>query len=318
MPKIGVIQDAPVLLDREGTVAKAVELTRRAAGEGAQLVILPESFIAGYPTWIWRLRPGTDMKVSGELHERLVASAVDLETGDLDPLRDAARELGVAIVCGINEREGRFSRTTLYNTVITIGAGGEILNRHRKMVPTNPERMVWGMGNASGLRVVDTPCGRLGGLICWENYMPLARYTLYAEGVELYVAPTWDSGEGWIGAMRHIAREGRCWVVGCGTALRAVQIPDDFPERQRLYPDPEEWVNAGDSVVVEPGGRLAAGPLHEEAGVLVVDIDPARVAAARRTLDVAGHYARPDIFDLRVSRRSLPPLVAEDGELPDS
>ncbi len=313
MPKIAVVQDAPVMFDREATLTKAVEVVRRAAGDGAELVVLPEAFVSGYPTWIWRLRPGSDMKLSGELHERLVASAVDLERGDLDQLRDAARDAGAVVVCGINELDGRFSRTTVYNTLVTIGAGGELLNRHRKLMPTNPERMVWGMGDASGLRVVDTPCGRLGALICWENFMPLARYTLYAEGVEVYAAPTWDSGEGWVGSMQHIACEGRCWVVGCCTALRASDLPDDFPERDRLYPDPDEWVNAGDSVVVRPGGGIVAGPLHEQAGILMADIDPARVAAARRSLDVAGHYARPDIFDLRINRRTLPPLVADDG-----
>jgi nitrilase len=141
-------------------------------------------------------------------------------------------------------------------------------------------------------------------LICWENYMPLARYALYAQGVEVYVAPTWDNGDAWISSMQHISREGRCWVVNSGTSMRASDIPGNLPGREVLYPDDDEWVNAGDSAVIEPGGTLAVGPLRREHGILVADIDPSRVALARRSLDVAGHYARPDIFHLTVNDAS--------------
>ncbi|CAG1017348.1 partial nitrilase, partial [Burkholderiaceae bacterium] len=157
------------------------------------------------------------------------------------------------------------------------------------------------------LRVVDTPVGRIGTLICWENYMPLARYALYAQGVEIYVAPTYDCGDGWVGTLGHIAREGRCWVLGSGTVLRASDVPDDFPSRGQLFPDPDEWINDGDSVVIDPQGKPVAGPLRREAGILYADIDVSRVAAARRTLDVAGHYARPDIFELQVRRTPAMP-----------
>ena len=194
-----------------------------------------------------------------------------------------------------------------------IGPDGRLLNRHRKLMPTNPERMVHGLGDASGLRVVETPAGRIGSLICWENYMPLARYALYAQGVEIYVAPTYDSGDAWIGTMRHIALEGRCWVVGSGTALRASDIPSDFPARAALFPDPDEWINDGDSVVVDPMGKVVAGPLRREAGVLYAEIDIARVAPSRRTLDVTGHYARADIFELQVRRAPATPVRFVDG-----
>ena len=148
----------------------------------------------------------------------------------------------------MDERESKFGRGTLYNTVVVIGAEGTILNRHRKLMPTNPERMVWGMGDASGLRVVETAHGRLSVLICWENYMPLARYALYAQGVEIYVAPTYDDGEPWISTLRHIAREGGCWILGSGFALRGFDIPESFPGKAQLYPDGDEWINPGDSV----------------------------------------------------------------------
>jgi nitrilase len=311
MYRAAIIQTAPVLLEREETIQKAVNLVGQAAAQGAGLIVLPEAFIPGYPAWIWRLRPGTDWDLSEALHARLLANAVDLERGDLAPLEAAARTHGVSVVCGMNEREGRLGRTTLYNTVVVIGPTGEILNRHRKLMPTNPERMVWGLGDGSGLKVVETPCGRLGTLICWESYMPLARYALYGQGIEIYVAPTYDSGEDWLGTLQHIAREGRCWVLGSGTLLRGSDIPADLPGRSVLYPDPDEWVNPGDSVVIAPGGGIVAGPLHREEGILFAEIDRGRVGAARRALDVVGHYARPDIFRLHVDTQPQTPLELE-------
>ena len=309
MFRVAVVQRPPVLLDRARTLAAAVDSVAEAAVAGAKLVVFPEAFVPGYPVWLWRLRPGSDGALVAQLHGLLLDQAVSLARGDLAPLCDAAKQHAVTVVCGVHERDQDFSRGTLYNTVVTIGADGGILNRHRKLMPTNPERMVWGLGDASGLKVVDTPCGRLGTLLCWESYMPLARYALYAQGVEIYVAPTYDSGDGWVGTMQHIAREGGCWVVGSGFALRGSDVPDAFPEKAKLYPEPDEWVNAGDSVVVAPGGKIAAGPLRREKGMLYADVDPERCGAARRTLDVAGHYARPDVFELRVDRQPRRPVA---------
>ena len=308
MPKLAIVQRPPKLLDRAATLADAVRAVEECAAGGAQLVVFPEAYVPGYPVWIWRLRPGGDMGLAETLHARLLANAVNLEADDLAPLRAAARKHRVTIVCGIDERDGEASRGTIYNAVVLIGPDGEIRNRHRKVMPTNPERMVWGFGDGSGLKVLDTPIGRVGALICWENYMPLARYALYGQGVEIYLAPTYDAGDGWVGTMQHIAREGRCWVVGSGFALRAADIPDSFPDKARLYPDAAEWVNKGDSVVVEPGGKIVAGPMRAELGILYAEVDPARAASARRTLDVAGHYARPDIFQLHVNTKPLKPV----------
>ncbi len=313
MPKIAIVQHPPVLLNREATLERAVSLTEEAASAGAEMVVFPEAFVPGYPTWMWRLRPGGDMRLTEQIHERLVAGAVDLSRDDLAPLRAAARQHGVHILCGIDELDDRLSRSTLYNTYVTIGPDGQIRNRHRKLMPTNPERMVWGFGDASGLRVLETPCGRIGTLICWENYMPLARYALYAQGVEVYVAPTWDCGDGWIGTLQHIAREGRCWVLGSGTSMQGSDMPADFPGRDQLYPAEDEWINQGDSVVVEPGGKLAAGPLRKEHGIVYADVDPSRVAAARRSFDVAGHYSRPDVFQLAMRTSPQTPFVLSDS-----
>jgi len=309
--RVAVVQRPPVLLDGAATLSAAVNHLHSAADAGAQLVVFPEAYVPGYPVWIWRLEPEADYNLTSTIHRQLLANSVDLIADGLRPLRDAAAERGVVAVCGVHEREGAFSRATLYNTVVTIGSDGEIRNRHRKLMPTNPERMVWGQGDANGLRVTDTAAGRLGSLICWENYMPLARYVLYAEGVEIYLAPTWDEGETWIATMRHIAAEGRCWVVGAGCSLHVSDVPASFPGRERLFPDADEWLNPGDSVIVAPGGEIVAGPLHEEHGLLVADIEPARVAAAHRTLDVAGHYSRSDIFHLSIDRSVSNPITYE-------
>jgi nitrilase len=306
--RVAIVQHPPVLLDRDATLVAAVTHLHAAADAGAQLVVFPEAYVPGYPVWIWRLRPEADSELTSAIHRQLLDNSVDLVADGLRPLRDAAAERNVVVVCGLHERDGEFSRSTLYNTLVTIGSDGAIVNRHRKLMPTNPERMVWGQGDASGLRVTDTAVGRIGTLICWENYMPLARYALYAEGVEIYVALTWDEGDTWIATMRHIAAEGRCWVIGSGCSLRASDVPASFPGRDQLFPDPDEWVNPGDSVVVAPGGKVVAGPLHEEHGLLLADIEPAHVAAAHRTLDVAGHYSRSDIFSLAVDRSARKPV----------
>jgi nitrilase len=309
--KVAVIQKPPVLLDREKTIAGAVESVDEAARQGATLLVFPEAYIPGYPTWIWRLKPGGDMGLANEIHARLRANAIDLGGNDLKPVQEAARHHGVTVVVGLHEIDSVFSGTTLFNTVVVIGAGGEILNRHRKLMPTNPERMVWGMGDASGLKVVDTPAGRLGSLICWESYMPLARYALYAQGMEVFVNPTWDNGETCLASLRHIAKEAGAWVIGTATALQGSDIPADFPERDRLF-TPEEWINPGDAVVVKPNGTVAAGPLNREKGILYADIDAEEARRARRSLDVCGHYARPDIFSLTVNRKPLEPVAFAD------
>jgi nitrilase len=306
--KVAVVQRPPVLLDRDRTIAAAVAHLHEAADSGAGLVVFPETYVPGYPVWIWSLRPGEDYQLTSEIHRQLLENSVDLTGDSLRPIQEAAAERGVVVVIGVHERDGTFSRSTLYNTLVTIGPDGSVLNRHRKLVPTNPERMVWGPGDASGLRVVDTPLGRLGGLICWENYMPLARFALYADGVEIYVASTWDSGDTWTATMQHIAKEGRCWVIGSGCSLRAADVPATFPGRDELFPDDDAWLNAGDSVVVAPGGKVIAGPLHDTHGILFADIDVGQAAASHRVFDAAGHYHRSDVFQLTVDREPRPPI----------
>jgi nitrilase len=309
--KVAVIQKPPFLLDREKTIERALASIDEAARNGATLLVFPEAYIPGYPTWIWRLKPGGDMALSSEIHARLRKNAVDLGGNDLTKLQEAAASRRVTIVLGLNEIDRDCSGTTLFNTVVVIGPDGAILNRHRKLMPTNPERMVWGMGDATGLKVVETPAGRLGSLICWESYMPLARYALYAQNIEIFVNPTWDYGETCLATLRHIAKEAGCWVIGTATALQGSDIPDDFPDRDRLF-TPEEWINDGDAVVIAPTGTIAAGPLKREKGILYADIDAEAARRARRSLDVCGHYARPDIFSFSVNRKALSPVAFSD------
>lgn len=305
--KVAISQKPPVLLDLKKTLQRAVEIIEEAAANDAKLLVFPETYLPGYPTWIWRLSPGKDMALGNQIHAALRENAVDLASDDLEPICEAAKAHSMVVVMGMNERDSQYSGTTLYNSLVVIGSDGQILNHHRKMMPTNPERMVWGMGDGSGLNVVETPYGRIGALICWENYMPLARYTLFSQDIDIYIAPTWDSGDTWIASMNHIAREGGCWVLSTATAMTGSDVPDSFPEKDALFND-DEWINPGDAVVIKPFGGIHAGPLHQEKAILYAEIDLEDARRARKALDVSGHYNRPDIFHLEVDRRSTPAI----------
>jgi nitrilase len=307
--RIAVIQQPPVYLDLEKTMARAVDLIEEAARGGANMVVFPEAWFPGYPTFVWRLPPGAGMGKTDELYARLQANSIDLGRGGMAPLQEAAKEHGVVIVAGYQELDGAVSGSTLFNSCVIIDADGTIANNHRKLMPTNPERMVWGFGDGSGLNVVETAVGRVGALICWENYMPLARFALYAQNIDIYVAPTWDSGETWLATMQHIAREGGCWVVGCATALEASDIPTDIPHYDELFPNKDEWINPGDAVIYKPFGGVHAGPMRREKGILSADIDVDAARASRRKFDVSGHYARPDVFSLSVNRSRQAPVT---------
>ncbi len=303
--KLCIIQEPPVYLDLAKTMERARGLIASAAKEGAEMIVFPETWFPGYPTFVWRLAPGAGMGKTDELYALLQANAIDRLNGGLDPLREAAVEHGVVLVLGYNELDSGISGSTLFNSCAVIDADGSVANNHRKLMPTNPERMVWGFGDASGLRVVETAVGRIGTLICWENYMPLARFALYAQDIDILCAPTWDSGETWLATMQHVAREGGCWVVGCATSLEASDIPEDVPFYDELFPKKDEWINPGDAVVYKPFGGRVAGPMHEEKGFLLADIDPSAARASRRKFDASGHYARPDVFNLTVNRSAV-------------
>lgn len=302
MTKVAVVQQPPIYLNLTASMERAIDLIAQAAHQGAHLVVFPETWLPGYPTFVWRLAPGAGMGKTDALFALSQSNSVDRSKGGLAPLQEAAKKHGIVVVIGYQEVDGAVSGSTLFNSCAIIDADGRLANNHRKLMPTNPERMIWGFGDGSGLNVVETAVGRVGALICWENYMPLARYALYAQNIEIYVAPTWDSGETWLATMQHIAREGGCWVIGCATALEVVDIPDDIPYRDELFPNKDEWVNQGDAVVYAPFGGVVAGPMRKEKGFLLTEIDVAAAKASRRKFDASGHYARPDVFSLHVNR----------------
>ena len=303
--KIAAVQAAPVFMDREATVEKACDLIAEAGRNGARLVVFPEAFIPIYPHWVWAIPPNQGRMLS-DLYGELLEQAVTIPSPTTDRLCQAARQAGVYVVMGINECNAEASGTSLYNTLLYIDPEGDVMGKHQKLVPTAPERMVWAQGDGSTLEVYDTSLGRLGGLICWENYMPLARYALYAWGVQIYLAPTWDQGEPWLSTLRHIAKEGRVYVVGCCIALHKDDIPDRFEFKRKYYADAKEWINEGDSAIVNPGGRFISGPLNKEKGILYTEIDPGFIRGSKWTLDVGGHYARPDVFQLTVCKDARP------------
>ncbi len=244
----------------------------------------------------------------------MVDSAVDVPGPAIERLAAAARAANAIVAIGITERNRAASRTSLYNSLAWLAADGTLMGCHRKLVPTSGERLVWGPGDGSTLAVHDTPLGRLGGLICWENYMPLARYALYAWGEQVHLAPTWDRGEPWLATLRHIAREGRVYVIGACQAFRLADIPERWPFR-RLYPPERTWINGGESTIVDPNGAVLAGPMKEQEGIVYAEIDPAKVTGSRWMMDAGGHYARPDVFKFAV-RREPAPHVGEWSDAP--
>jgi nitrilase len=294
MTTIAAVQATPVFLDRDATVDKVGRYTKEAAGNGARLVVFPEAFVPTYPDWVWRTTPWAD----GEWYARWADQCVDIPGPACDALGAIAREHDTYLAVGVNERAGG----TIYNTLAYFGPDGTLLGIHRKLMPTGGERLAWGQGDGSTLPVFDTPFGRLGGLICWENYMPLARAAMYEQGVDVYLAPTWDNSDVWVASMRHIAKEGRCYVVGVNSCLRGSDVPDDIPGRADIYGGDDDWMSRGNTVIVDPYGEIVAGPLSGTEGVLYADVDVDKVRQSRRQFDVVGHYARPDVFQLHVTR----------------
>jgi nitrilase len=300
---VAAVQASPVFLDKERTVDKACRLIQEAGRKGAKLAVFPEAFVPGYPLWVWFV-PARDTRLLRELYAELLANSVAVPGAAVDRLCEAASDAGLALAIGINEINREGSGASLYNSLLWIDAEGGIAGLHRKLIPTAGERLVHSRGDGSTLDPVDLPSARAGGLICWENYMPLARYALYSRGIQVWAAPTWDRGEPWISTLRHIAKEGRTYVIGCGSAMRRDDVPDRFAFKKMLPAD--DWINPGDSAVVDPDGKLLAGPLHEKEEILYATVDPAAFVGPKWQLDVAGHYARPDIFELIVHQEERP------------
>lgn len=302
--KITAVHEPPVYYDLAASLQRGADIIARAAADGSALVVFSEAWLPGYVNFVWAMTPTFDETGDyPDLYKRLWANAVDMETDALAPIRQAARENGVVVVLGVQEKEGG----TLYNTGVIIDADGQILNVHRKLMPTNAERTVWGFGDGSTLKVVDTAVGRVGVLLCWENYMPLARMALYAQNVEIFCAPTAYADDVWHVTMQHIAMEGSCVVVGVCPCVRIDDVPEDLPGRDSMAAW-GEWLHTGNASIVAPGGRVLAGPAQKTQGLIQADVDLSAIAERRRLFDVAGHYARPDVFTLNVDRRQKKPV----------
>jgi len=310
-PKItaAVVQAAPVLFDREASLDKACRLTHEAAAQGAQLVLFPEAFIPAYPRGLSFGAVVGSRSVEGRhTWQAYWANAVDVPGPAVEALGAAARQANVHLAIGVIERDTRYSGGTLYCTLLYFAPDGRLIGKHRKLKPTASERLIWGEGDGSTLTVVDTPLGKIGGLICWENYMPLARMALYGKGVELYLAPTADARETWQATMRHIACEGRCFVLGCNQFVRKDMYPADLAGVEEVS-SLAEVVCRGGSMIVSPLGEVLAGPLFDEEGILFAELDMAEVARSRFDFDVVGHYARPDVFQLIVNEKAGLPVT---------
>src|SRR5438034_2016490 len=270
--KVAVVQAVPVFLDRDATIAKACDLIGEAGRNGARIVALPEAFVPGYPDWVWAVPAGEDGVLRG-LYARLLEQSVCVSSDATKRIGEAARAAGAYVVIGVNERNIEASGGSLYDSLLFFNPRGQLLGCHRKLVPTGGERLVWAQGDGSTLHVFDTELGKIGGLICWENYMPPARYALYGWGIRLYVAATWDRGEPWRSTLRHIAKEGRVYVLGACMPLRKRDIPQDAGLAS-FYAGVEDWINIGDSAIVDPDGKFLAGPVEKEETILYAEIDP--------------------------------------------
>ena len=295
-----VVQAAPVLFDRQASTAKACSLIAEAAGQGARLIIFPEAFIPAYPRgFSFGMVVGSRAPAGRDLWERYWANSVEVPGPVTDQLGAAARAANAYVVMGVIERDRDSSRGTLYCTLLYFGPDGRLLGKHRKLKPTGAERLIWGEGDASTLTVIDSEFGKVGGLICWENYMPLARMAMYSQGVEIYVAPTADARDTWQATLRHIACEGRCFVLGCNQFVTKAMIPTALPGIEELANQPEVMCRGG-SAIVSPMGDVLAGPLYDQEGILTAELNLAEVARGKLDFDVVGHYARPDVFDFGV------------------
>jgi nitrilase len=308
--RVAAVQAAPAYLDRDATIEKAASLIADAGAAGARLTVFGEAFVPGYPDWAWRTNPWHDAALFG----RLLDQCVVVPSPATERLGDAARQAGTAVAIGIDERDAYGS--TIYNSLLYLGGDGSILGVHRKLMPTGGERLVWGFGDGSDLGAHETPAGRVSGLICWENYMPLARAAVYAQGLDVYVAPTWDNSDAWVPTLRHIAKEGRVHVIGVSPCQRGTDVRDACPGLDELYGGDDDWLSRGNATIVDPEGEILAGPLVGEEGIVYADLDLERARASRRQFDPLGHYARPDVFRLIVDARPKRPVTFEVDEEP--
>jgi len=311
--RVAVVQASPILFDREATVEKVCHLTHEAAAQGAKLILFPEAFIPAYPRGLtFGTVVGRRSSAGRRIFQRYWENSVDVPGHDTEALGKAAREESVYLAIGVIERDTQTSRGTLFCTLLYFGPDGQLLGLHRKLKPTGAERLIWGEGDGSTLTALDTELGKIGGLICWENYMPLARMAMYNKGVELYLAPTADARDTWQATLRHIACEGRCFVLGCNQFVTKEMYPADLEGLEELEGLPD-IICRGGSAIISPLGKVLAGPLLDGEGTLFADLNLSLIARSKFDFDVVGHYARPDVFQLSVNENPQLSVVTKLG-----
>jgi nitrilase len=300
--RVAVIQAASIIMNRDATIEKAISLIKRASEKGAKIVVFPEAFIPAYPRGLsFGTIIGSRSDDGRRDWYRYWRNSIPVPGEATDLLGKAAREAGVYLIIGVIERDREYSGGTLYCSVLFFGPDGALLGKHRKLKPTAAERIVWGEGDGSTLPVFDTPYGKIGALICWENYMPLARAAMYAQGVQLYIAPTADARESWQSTIRHIAMEGRCFVLSCNQYVTKDMYPNDLACYNDLETSPEVMSNGG-SAIVDPLGNYVAEPVWGKEEIIIADLDMKKIAYSQFDFDPVGHYARPDVFKLVVNK----------------
>ena len=313
--KVAVVQAAPVLFDKTLTIEKASRLIAEAGTNGSKLVLLPEAYIPAYPRGLsFGMVVGSRSEEGRALWKRYWDNSIEIPGPEVETLGEVAKEAGVYLAIGVIERDGDFSRGTLYCSLLYFDPDGNFLGKHRKLKPTGAERLIWGEGDGSTMPVFPTAVGKIGGLICWENYMPLARMAMYGKGVEIYLAPTADSRDTWASTMQHIACEGRCFVLGCNQYITKDMYPADLETYQELAEQPEIMCRGG-SIIVSPFGEILAGPLYDREGILYAELDMSEITKAKVDFDVVGHYARPDIFKLQVNSDPQLPVSYGDSKI---
>jgi nitrilase len=301
--KVAVVQAAPVLFNREATIEKACDLINKASEQGAQLIVFPEAFVPAYPRGLtFGTVVGSRNPEGRKIWQSYWENTVEVPGPATAKLGDAARKAKVYLAMGVIERDATRSTGTLYCTLLYFGPDGQLLGKHQKLKPTAAERLIWGEGDGSTLTVLETEIGKIGGLICWENYMPLARMVMYNKGVELYLAPTADARDTWQATLRHIACEGRCFVLGCNQYMTKDMYPADLRELKELSEQPEVMCRGG-SAIISPLGKVLAGPLFDQEGILSATLDLGEIARSKFDFDVVGHYARADVFQLIVNEK---------------
>jgi len=314
MVKVAVVQAASVLFDKAASVEKACRLIEEAGRRGSKLVLLPEAFIPAYPRGLsFGMKVGSRSDEGRALWKRYWENAVDTSGVEVQMLGRAAKKAGLYLGIGVIEKDGAACGETLYCSVLYFSPDGDLIGKHRKLKPTGSERLIWGEGDGSTLSAFSTEYGKIGGLICWENYMPLARMAMYGQGVEIYLAPTADSRETWQATLRHIACEGRCFVLGCNQFVTKEMYPSDLEMQAELSDQPALMCRGG-SVIIGPTGEVVAGPLWDEEGILYAELDLSEIIKAKIDFDVVGHYSRPDVFQLMVNSQPQASVAFNGGQ----